>query len=62
MSLDKYPASRSVLMSSFLTEEAVHLLLAPDPDMIGVRFRAEMVRAWALELKNEWAEEESVGE
>ena len=57
MCLDKYPASQSFLMSSFLTEEAIHLPPAPYPDMIRVRFRAENVRAWALELKNGWEEE-----
>ncbi len=35
---------------------------ALDPNMIGVLFQAERARAWALELKNEWAEEgEGVG-
>ena len=50
-------------MSSFLTEEAIHLPPAPDLDMIGVLFWVEKVRAWALELENRWAEEgEGVGE
>ena len=50
-------------MSFSLTEEVIHLPPAPDPDMIGVLFWAEKVRAWALELENGWAEEgEGVGE
>ena len=50
-------------MSSFLTEEAIHLPPAPDPDMIGVLFWAEKARAWALELEKGWAEKgEGVGE
>ena len=60
MSTDRYPASRSFLLSSFLTEEAIHL--PPALDMFGMFF-AEKVRAWALELENEWAEEgEGMGE
>ena len=50
-------------MSFSLTEEAIHLPPTLDPDMIGVLFWAEKARAWALELKNVWAEEgEGVGE
>ena len=50
-------------MSFSLTEEAIHLPPAPDPNMIGVLFWAEKVRAWALELENRWAEEgEGMGE
>ena len=61
--LAKYPASRSFLMSFSLTEEAIHLPPALDPDMIGVLFWVERARAWALELENGWAEEgEGVGE
>ena len=45
----KYPASRSFLMSSFVTEEAIHL--PPAPDMFGDVF-AEKVKALALELEN----------
>ena len=50
-------------MSFFLTEEAIHLPLAPDPDMIGVLYWVEKARAWAVELENGWAEEgEGMGE
>ena len=63
ISLARYPASWISLMSFFLTEEAIHLPPAPDPDMIGVLFWVEKARSWALELKNGWAEEgEGVGE
>ena len=51
----KYPASRSCVMSFSVTEEAIHLPCAPDPDMFGVLSRAGKARAWALELKNGWA-------
>ena len=51
MSAEKYPTSQSFLMSSFLTEEAIHLPPAPDPDMIGVLFWEEEMGAWALELE-----------
>ena len=44
-------------MSLFLTEEAIHLPLALDPDMVGVLSPTGEARAWALELKNGWAEE-----
>ena len=43
-------------MSFFLTEEAIHLPPASDPDMVRVLFWAEKARAWALELENGWAE------
>src|SRR3954471_11025572 len=35
-SFARYPASRSLVMSFSLTEEAIHLPCAPDPDMVGV--------------------------
>ena len=38
-------------------EEAIHLPPAPDPGMIGVFSQAGKARAWALELKDGWAEE-----
>ena len=44
-------------MSFFLTEEAIHLPPALDLDMVGVLSLAGEARAWALELKNGWAEE-----
>ena len=59
ISLAKYPASRSFVMSFSLTEEAIHLPCAPDRDMVGVLFWAERMRAWALELENGWAETEN---
>ena len=34
----KYPASRSFVMSFSVTEEAIHLPCAPNPDMVGVLF------------------------
>ena len=36
ISLARYPASRSSLMFFSMTEEAIHLPCAPDPDMAGV--------------------------
>ena len=36
ISVAKYPASQSSLMFSSVTEEAIHLPCAPDPDMAGV--------------------------
>ena len=36
MSAAKYPASRSSLTFPSMTEEAIHLPCAPDPDMAGV--------------------------
>ena len=43
-------------------EEAIHFPCAPDPDMVGVLFGAEEMRAWALELKNGGSRREGVGE
>ena len=60
----KYPAARSFVMSSSLTEEAIHL--PPTPDMFDC---AEKVRTGALELerarmderrrKEAWVKEEN---
>ena len=36
MSVAKYPASRSSLTFLSVTEEAIHLPCAPDPDIVGV--------------------------
>ena len=41
----KYPASRSFVMSFSVTEEAIHLPCAPDPDMVEVLFGAERMEA-----------------
>ena len=61
--MDRYPASRSFVMSFSLTEETIHLPCALDPDMVGVLFWVEKARAWALELEDGWAEEgEGMGE
>ena len=38
ISLAKYPASWSLVMSFSLTEETIHLPCPPDPDMAGVLF------------------------
>ena len=51
-SLARYPASRSSVMSFSLTEEAIHLPCAPDPDMVECFLEAEKMRTWALELEN----------
>ena len=40
-----------------LNSGGIHLPLALDPDMVGVLSPAGEARAWALELKNGWAEE-----
>ena len=58
MSLARYLASWSFLMSSFLTEEAIHLPPAPDLDIFGVLLRAENAKAWVLELEIGKAETE----
>src|SRR3990170_6709042 len=41
ISLAKYPASRSFVMSFSLMEEAIHLPCASDPDMVGMLLRGE---------------------
>lgn len=55
MSAAKYPASRSFVMSSSVTEEAIHL--PPAPDMFGmvVRRRCELGR-WSSSVR-EWMSE-----
>src|SRR3990170_5778152 len=58
ISLARYPASRSLVMSFSLTEEAIHLPCAPDPDMVECFLEAGKMRTWALELENGRAERE----
>ena len=48
----RYPASRSLVMSFSLTEEAMHLPCPPDPAMVECFLEAERMRTWALELEN----------
>ena len=60
ISFARYPASRSLVMSFSLTEEAIHLPCAPDPDMVECFLEAEKMRTWALELENGRADREKV--
>ena len=54
----RYPASRSLVMSFSLTEEAIHLPCPPDPDMVECLLEVEETRTWVLDLENGRVEEE----
>ena len=63
ISLAKYPASRSSLMFSSVTEEAIHLPCAPDPDMVGVFFGGGKDGILGAEAQERMGrEEEGMGE
>ena len=48
----RYPASRSLVMSFSLTEEAIHLPCPPDPDMAEFFLEVKKMGTRALELEN----------
>ena len=54
----RYLASRRLVMSFSLTEEAIHLPCTLDLDMVECFLKAEKMRTWALELDNGRAERE----
>ena len=61
MSADKYPAPRSFVMFSSVTEETIHL--PPAPDMLGVVLRRKCELGRCSSSAQEWMskEEEGVG-